>query len=232
MLIGGLQKTTLLDFPGKVATTVFTAGCNFRCHFCHNPELVLPEMVKKAKLITEEKFFEFLQSRRKLLDAVCITGGEPTMHTDLEQFIVKIKELGLLVKLDSNGTSPKTIKKLLEKKLLDYIAMDIKAPWKKYSQVVGTEPDLDSLQESVKIIMNSGIDYEFRSTILPGLHSRADIVAMAKQIKGARAYILQQFRPAPKLVNGEYVSEKKYTLRELDEIRDEIKNWFEVCKVR
>ncbi len=231
-MIGGLQKTTLLDYPGKVAATVFTAGCGFRCHFCHNPELVLPEMVKKAKLIAEEKFFEFLKSRHKLLDAVCITGGEPTLHKDLEEFIIKIKSFGLLVKLDTNGTAPQIIEGLLAKNLLDYLAMDIKAPWGKYHTVVGLNPDLAKLQQSVKIIIESGIDHEFRSTVLPSLHSREDIMTMAEQVIGARAYYLQQFRPTAKLVNGQYVREKKYSVRELEEICQSLSSIFKICKVR
>jgi len=232
MIIGGLQKTTLLDYPGKVASTIFTVGCSFRCHFCHNPELVLPEKFDKKTFWSEEKILDFLESRVKLLDALVITGGEPTMHSGLESFIKKVRELGLLVKLDTNGTKPHIVERLIKKGLIDYIAMDIKAPWKKYEEVVGCSVDLEKIKKSVKIIIGSGIDHEFRSTVLPGLHSASDIIAMARQVKGADAYFLQQFRPAEKLINEAYVNEKKFTLTELEVIRREIKDWFKTSKVR
>jgi len=222
---------TLLDYPDKVAATVFTMGCPFRCHFCHNPELVYPEKFP-AKTLSEDEVLNFFRSRKKLLDAVCITGGEPTMHRDLPEFIAKVKDLGLSVKLDTNGTHPAMLESLLKKGWLDYIAMDIKAPWKKYSDVVGVKIDLEKLQQSVKIIMESGLPHEFRSTVLPRLHSRADIISMARQVRGARAYFLQQFRPVDNLVNDEFVTEKKYLMKDLEDIRREIKDWFKVCRVR
>jgi pyruvate formate lyase activating enzyme len=154
------------------------------------------------------------------------------MHRDLPEFIAKVKDLGLSVKLDTNGTHPAMLESLLKKGWLDYIAMDIKAPWKKYSDVVGVKIDLEKLQQSVKIIMESGLPHEFRSTVLPRLHSRADIISMARQVRGARAYFLQQFRPVDNLVNDEFVTEKKYLMKDLEDIRREIKDWFKVCRVR
>ncbi len=222
---------TLLDYPDKVAATVFTLGCPFRCHYCHNPELVLLND-KQLKILTEEEVFNFLRSRRKLLDALCVTGGEPTLHKELPEFLARVKELGLLVKLDTNGTNPAMLKKLISKNLIDYIAMDIKAPWDKYSEVVGKSVNLEKLQESVKIIIESGLPHEFRSTVLPRLHTAKDILAMAKQVKGGRAYFIQQFRPAEKMVNPEYTEEKKFTLKDLEEIRRTLKEWFEVSGVR
>ena len=197
MLIGGLQKTTLIDYPGKVAATIFTIGCNFRCSFCHNPDIVKGI----ARVIAMDDVLSFLGKRKKLIDAVCITGGEPTVQGGLKSFIKKVKELGFLVKLDTNGSRPEVLEKLLAENLLDYIAMDIKASWDKYPQIICRKVDLDNFKKSVTIILKSGLPHEFRSTVLPALHSREDIVAMAKQVKGADKYFLQQFQSAKKLVN-------------------------------
>lgn len=228
MLIGGLQKTTLVDYPGKIAATIFTIGCNYRCSFCHNPEIVKGI----AKVIPEETIFEFLKSRKDLIDGVCITGGEPTLQNDLLEFIKKIKHLGYAVKLDTNGHKPQVLKKLIGKGLIDYVAMDIKAPWKKYQKVVVRATDLDKVKESVLIIRESGLPYEFRSTVLPALHSEKDIVAMARQIKGADKYFLQQFRPALSLVDPAYLEKMTYTKKQLTEIMQTFKDWFKVCRVR
>lgn len=228
MLIGGLQKTTLVDYPGKIAATIFTIGCNYRCSFCHNPEIVKGI----AKVIPEETIFEFLKSRKDLVDGVCITGGEPTLQPDLMNFIKKIKHLGYAVKLDTNGHRPDVLKKLISRGLIDYIAMDIKAPWKKYSKVVVRETDLEKVKESVLMIREAGLPYEFRSTVLPALHSEKDIVAMARQIKGADKYFLQQFRPAGSLVDPEFLSKVTYTKKQLTEIMQTFKDWFKVCRVR
>ncbi|PIR94249.1 anaerobic ribonucleoside-triphosphate reductase activating protein [Candidatus Falkowbacteria bacterium CG10_big_fil_rev_8_21_14_0_10_39_11] len=231
MLIGGLQQMTLLDYPGQVAATIFTVGCNFRCHFCHNPALVLPEKFGEG-LKTEKDVLDFLRARKKLLDGVCITGGEPTLQKDIVEVCESIKDLGYKIKLDTNGLRPHIIQKLMKKDLIDYIAMDIKAPWNKYEQVVGVKVDLDKLKQSVKIIRESGLPHEFRSTVLPGLHTAEDIIRMAKQVKGADAYYIQRFRSEPELVNQEFVSENKFLLKDLEAIRNEIKDWFKVCKVR
>ena len=228
MLIGGLQKTTLVDYPGKIAATIFTIGCNYRCSFCHNPEIVKGI----AKVIPEETIFEFLKSRKDLVDGVCITGGEPTLQNDLLDFIKRIKHLGYAVKLDTNGHRPQVIKKLIDKGLIDYIAMDIKAPWKQYLKVVTRDSDLEKVKESVLMIKEGRIPYEFRSTVLPALHSENDIVAMARQIKGADKYFLQQFRPAGALVDPEFLSKVTYTKKQLTEIMQTFKDWFKVCRVR
>ncbi|KKQ78499.1 MAG: Anaerobic ribonucleoside-triphosphate reductase activating protein [Parcubacteria group bacterium GW2011_GWC2_38_7] len=228
MLIGGLQKTTLVDYPGKIAATIFTIGCNYRCSFCHNPEIVKGI----AKVIPEESVLDFLKSRKDLLDGVCITGGEPTMQDDLINFIKKIKHLGYSVKLDTNGYRPQILKKLFSKKLLDYVAMDIKAPWKKYSKIVNRTENLDNVKESVLMIRESGVPYEFRSTVLPALHSEKDIVAMARQIKGSDKYFLQQFRPVGTLVDPDFINKVTYTKKQLTEIMQSFKDWFKVCKVR
>ncbi|MBT4723224.1 anaerobic ribonucleoside-triphosphate reductase activating protein [Candidatus Falkowbacteria bacterium] len=228
MKIGGLQRTTLLDFPGKVAATIFTVGCNLNCPFCHNPELVNCS----ADLIDESLFFEFLNERKKLIDGVCITGGEPTLQPDLYEFIKKVKDQNFLVKLDTNGLKPEVIELLIKDDLLDYIAMDIKAPWKKYNQVVDREIDVEKIKRSFELIKESTVEHEFRSTVLPPLHPRSDIIEMAQQIKGAKKYFIQQFMPAEKLVDPKHSQTRPYTKKELDGIIEEIKDWFELCELR
>jgi len=231
MLIGGLQKMTLIDYPGKIAATIFTVGCGFRCHFCHNPELELfPQNPAYQKF--EEKVLNFLRARTKLIDAVCITGGEPTLQKDLIPFIKEVKSLGYSIKLDTNGSGPEVLQKLIELGLVDFFAMDIKAPWSKYELVVGRKVDLAKIQQSAKIITSSGLPHEFRSTVLPELHSSADIIQMARQVKGADSYHLQQFKSAANLVNPEFTNKKTYSKKELEDIRSQIKGWFKVCKVR
>lgn len=228
MLIGGLQKTTLIDYPGKVAATIFTIGCNFRCSFCHNPDIVKGI----ARVIASSDVLDFLKKRQKILDAVCITGGEPTIQNDLPNFIRKVKDLGLLVKLDTNGSRPGVVEDLIKEKLVDYIAMDIKAPWEKYAKVTCRVFDLADFQKSVILIKESGLPHEFRSTVLPALHSKEDILEMARQVKGADKYFLQSFKPEKKLVNPNFSQEKSFTRKELNDVVLEIKDWFNVCKLR
>ena len=162
MLVGGLQKTTLLDYPDKVAATIFTIGCNFRCSFCHNPEIVKGI----ARVTSNNEILKFLKSRKKLLEAVCITGGEPTIHRDLPGFIQKLKSLGFLVKLDTNGTNPTMLKKLMKTGQVDYVAMDIKHRFSKYKDITQIDEDLTIYKDSIEVLINSNIDYEFRTTVI------------------------------------------------------------------
>ncbi len=208
MIIAGLQKLTLIDYPNKVAAVVFTYGCNFSCPFCHNPELVDSSLKDKVEFISQEDFFKFLNSRKGLIEGVCITGGEPTLHHDLAEFISQIKSLGFLVKLDSNGTNPQVLADLLSKKLIDYIAMDIKAPLERYQEVVGRPTDTDKIKRSIELIKSSGIEYEFRSTVVEGLHSYDDLVAMAKLVMGAKRYFFQRFVAGPKLLDENFRTRK------------------------
>ncbi len=226
MKIGGLQKVTLIDYPGKVACTVFLSGCNFRCPFCYSPELVLPEEIKKHPVIREEDFFDFLSEKKGLLDACVICGGEPTIYGDeLIDFCKKIKEMGFFIKLDTNGSNPDLLIKLIP--LIDYVAMDIKAPlnedYKKFSGV----DCLDKIKKSIEIIKKSGIDYEFRTTITD--HSINDIVEIAKYISPAKKYFLQRFVDEKENISGE-----KYFVKDSDLkiIEEKIKNCFEVFKIR
>ncbi len=197
MLIGGIQTLSLLDFPKKVSAIVFTAGCNFRCGFCHNPEFVDPNQIKKLtkNLIPEEKFFKFLKSRKNFLDGVVVSGGEPTIHLDLVSFIEKIKDMGFLVKLDTNGTNPQIIDELFEKKLIDYIAMDIKNIASAYNDICGVSVNFKNIKTSRDLILNSGISHEFRTTVLQNFHDDKKIEEIAKFCQGANRYTLQNFRP-------------------------------------
>jgi len=220
MEIGGLEKSTLIDYPAKVACTVFLIGCNFRCPFCYSSELVLPEKIKSQPRISEKEFFDFLKKRKGLLEGVVICGGEPTQNKDLPDFIKKIKKLGYRVKLDTNGSSPEILAKLIGEKLIDYVAMDIKAPKERYYKATGVKVDIKKIQKSIDILKRGKVDYELRSTILPKLHTKEDIVNMAKWIRNAKVYYLQQFRPE-KTIDPEYEQYKPFSQEELKSIQKE-----------
>ena len=185
MLIKGLQKTTLLDYPEKVASIIFTGGCNFNCDYCYNKDLPSQET------ISEKSVLEFLKKRKHLIEGVVVTGGEPTINDDLPDFIKKVKAIGLLVKLDTNGTNPKMLKQLIDDKLIDYVAMDIKCSKEKYELVAGVLVDVVSVDESVSILKNSGIDYEFRTTCTPDMNEE-DFEKIGKWIEGSKRYFLQR----------------------------------------
>lgn len=192
MQIHGLNKTTLLDYPEHVACTVFCGHCNFRCPFCQNADLVLNPASQPC--ISEEEFWSFLSKRKGMLEGVCITGGEPTLHPDLVDFIARIKAQGLLVKLDTNGYRPEIIKKLMEEKLVDYIAMDLKSSKEGYALSAGLSNfNLSAIETSVDLLMQGNVPYEFRTTVVKELHSRQDFLSIAEWIKGCRAYYLQSY---------------------------------------
>jgi pyruvate formate lyase activating enzyme len=192
MNIQGLQKTTLLDYPGKIAATVFTGGCNFRCPFCHNASLVLND--RNAQDISEEVFFDLLAKRKGLLDGVCISGGEPLLQREIGRFISEIKSLGFLVKLDTNGSFPSKLKELVGDGLIDYVAMDIKNSPTGYARTAGTTEDiLPDVRQSVTFLLAGHVDYEFRTTVVKGFHSKEDFAAIGEWIQGARRYFLQNF---------------------------------------
>lgn len=229
MILGGFQKLTLIDYPGKIATTVFTVGCSFRCPFCHNPELVNLRLAHNEE--SEKKFFDFLKNRQGKLEGVCITGGEPTIQPDIVEFIKKIKKLGFLVKLDSNGTRPDVLKKLLDAKLLDFIAMDIKNQPKNYAKTVGGKSDIKRIRLSAELIMNSKIPYEFRTTVVPGIHTEKDFAEIAKWIKGARAYYLQEYREG-KILDEKLKKKTKGKKINLEKIQKKIEKNFEKMGIR
>jgi len=199
MKIGGFQKFSLIDYPGKISCIIFTQGCNFRCPWCYNPELVYPEFFVTP--LKEEVIFEFLKRRRGKIEAVVITGGEPTIQPDLAEFIEKIKKMNYLVKLDTNGSNPPILKELIKNKLVDYIAMDIKAPPQKYFLLIGKDIDLSLIFESIKVIENSSIEYEFRTTFVPFLLSEDDILKIKKMVKDKGRHRIQRFATGLLMLN-------------------------------
>ena len=215
MIIGGLQKTSLLDFPEKIAAIVFTMGCNFRCGYCHNPELINGE----AKI---EEVFEFLKTRQGKLDGVVITGGEPCLQKDLPEFIKQVKELGFAVKLDTNGSFPEMLEKVLLD--LDYVAMDIKAPLEKYSQIVNVDVDTSKILKSIEVLKNGGVDYEFRTTVVKSQLSFEDFEKIGQLIQGAPRYYLQRFE-ASKILDKSLENEKTYSTEEFERIIDMLKSY-------
>lgn len=197
MKIGGINTLTLLDFPGKVSAIVFTAGCNFRCGYCHNSQFVDPSEIEKISghFIPEEKFFSFLDTRQGLLDGVVVSGGEPTIWPDLPKFMAKIKEKGFLTKLDTNGTSPEMLEELFDKKLIDYVAMDVKMPLDEYNEFVGAKVSGDDLRRSVELVKNSGVDYEFRTTVVDEFHDEGVMKRIFDDIGKVKKFTIQNFRP-------------------------------------
>lgn len=206
MRIAGLQKCSMVDYPGKICAVIFLAGCNMNCSYCHNKSLIAGSVqgcsrMKQANAgndvtdtsLSIEEVMAFLQKRKGLLDAVCITGGEATLHPDLPELAARIKQMGFLVKLDTNGTNPDVVSKLIEKGLLDYVAMDVKAPEHKYTAVCGRSVAMNNIRRSITLLKGCSIDYEFRTTFVPNL-KKDDIREIAKAIQGAKAYYLQQFR--------------------------------------
>ena len=214
MEIGGLQKVTLINYPGLVSATVFVNGCNYRCPFCHNTSIVN----KSYDSLDEEEVFAYLIERKKMLDGVCISGGEPTMQKDLEPFIVKLKNLGFKVKLDTNGYRPDLLENLISKNLLDYIAMDIKNSDDKYSLTSGIKVDINKINESINLVINSGIDYEFRTTVVKEFHTKEDIEKISLKIKDAKAYFIQNFEDSGDIMQNNLHGFNKEELLEFLEI--------------
>jgi pyruvate formate lyase activating enzyme len=229
VIIGGIQKVSLIDYPGKISAIIFTRGCTFRCPYCHNSQLVLPNLFQDP--IPEEEVIDFLQSRRKFLDAVVITGGEPTLQKDLLQFMKRIKDMGYLVKLDSSGIFPDVLERAIKEKLVDYMAMDIKAPFEKYALVVGANPDMKNIRRSVDIIMHSGIDYEFRTTVVKSQLSKGDIAEIARSISGSKRYFLQKFVNSNTL-DQSFGAEETYTDKEFECMSEVIRDYVSSCSVR
>ena len=229
MMIKGFQKLSLIEYPRKLSAIVFVGKCDFRCHFCYNIDLV--KNYKKLPDISEKKILRFLKKRKGLLDAVAITGGEPTLHKELPEFMKKIKELGFLVMLETNGSRPKMIKQLIDKELIDYIAMDIKATLKKYDEVAGVKVDKKKIQESIDIIRNSGVDYEFRTTVIPKYFKKKDALAIGKWLKGSKSYYLQQFRKE-KTLDKTLEKVEPYPPEKLKEFAKIMKHYFKSVKIR
>ncbi len=228
MIIGGLQRVSLIDYPGEISAVLFTVGCNFRCPYCHNPELV----TRKAQKLDIDSLFDFLKKRVGKLSAVSITGGEPTLHYDLVEFIERIRLLGYKkIKLDTNGTNPYMLKKLIDKELITYIAMDIKAPFEKYETVTDSKCDLENIKKSMDIIQSGKVDYEFRTTVVKGLIEKDDIINIAGIIKGAKSYYIQRFIPS-KTLNGKFMEKQTLSHEELEYIKRKISSMFGKFAIR
>jgi len=229
MLIGGFQRFSLIDYPGKICAIVFTQGCNFRCPYCHNPELVNPKLFETP--IPEKEVLSFLANRRGKLDAVEITGGEPTLQPDLRDFMSELKKFDYLVKLDTNGSNPEILSEAIERGIVDYLAMDVKAPLERYHEITDSRVDPAKIEHSIELIMSSGLDYEFRTTVVKSQLGKRDILEIGRLIRGSKRYILQKFVPV-KVLNPKYLDEVTYGDEDLEYFRDAVKGYVVECVVR
>ena len=231
MKIAVLQKTTLLDFPSHIACIVFLAGCNFRCGFCHSPELVLEN--QNSSFINEEGFFDFLEKRKSQLDGVVLCGGEPTLQTDLLNFCSQIKTLGYLIKLDTNGSRPAMLEKLISNRLLDYVALDIKTSKEKYPKAIGVSLKniAEQVEKSAQVLKKNNVDYEFRTTCVPNIVTREDILQISQWVGTAKRYFLQTFRPQKTLDSG-FGRLKPYSDQEMAEFQKIASPFFNFCSIR
>jgi pyruvate formate lyase activating enzyme len=227
--IAGLQKMTLMDYPGKVAAAVFLGGCNFRCGFCHNPEIV--DMKPGQETISEQEFFDFLKSRQGLLEGVCVSGGEPLVNPELPEFLKKIKDLGFSLKLDTNGLNFPLLKEILDLNILDYVAMDIKASLETYPKITKIKADFNNIEQSIKAIMGSGLGYEFRTTVMPRFHNEDEIEKMAQMIKGAKKYYLQNFRNQ-RTLDPSFKEDNCFTEAQLKAFKEIAGKYVEICEIR
>ncbi len=229
MLIKGLQKLSLIEYPGKLSAVIWTGGCNFRCPFCYNTDIVLN--YKKMPTISEKEIIDFMTTRKGLLDGLSITGGEPTLQKDLSEFAKKIKDMEFLFMIETNGSNPKMIKELIDRKLVDYIAMDIKSPLEKYEKVAGIRVNKKNIQKSIDIIRNSDIDYEFRTTVIPIFFKKEDALAIGRWLKGSEHYYLQQFMPE-KTIDKAFKRVKPYSPEKLKKFAELMKPFFKSVSVR
>ena len=226
--IAGIQKMSLLDYPGKICATVFLGGCNLRCPFCHNASLVLPD--REQDELSEDELFDFLTRRIGLLDGVCITGGEPLMSPGVGRLIGRIRELGYSVKLDTNGTYPERLTALLDDGFVNYVAMDIKNSLRKYPETTGVHSfDIGNVIESADILMTNGIAYEFRTTVVRELHTVEDISQIGAWLKGAEKYFLQEFRDSGDLIRSGY---NGYSAEEMETLAETARKYFKFVGVR
>jgi len=228
MIIGGLQKTSLLDYPNILSAIIWTTGCNFRCPFCYNKQLVFG----KTQIIPEKTILLFLEKRKGVLEGLSISGGEPLLQEDIVDFIEKVKELNYLIKIDTNGAFPEKLKELIDKKLVDYISMDVKAPKEKYDQLVGVKTDITKIEQSIEIIKNEAPDYEFKTTAVPSMLNKKDIFEIAKWLGISKQFYLQQFKSDSPLVSSKLNGAIPYTKEKLNEMLQEIKPFFKNCCLR
>lgn len=230
MRISGLQKLTLLDYPGTVACTVFTAGCNMRCPFCHNSSLVLPERMSADEISTAE-LLGFLKKRQGILEGVAISGGEPLLNEDMPELLSDIKALGYKIKLDTNGTNPAMLEKLIAEKLVDRVAMDIKNSPELYPLTVGrADFDIAPVERSKELLMSGAVEYEFRTTVVKGLHTADSLRAAAKWISGAKEYYLQQFKDSGELILPDGLA--AFNDKEMTELKEAVKDFVPAVQLR
>lgn len=228
MNIQGFQKTTLLDYPGHVAATVFFGGCNFCCPFCHNGDLVLSP--NQSAAFTLEEILAYLEKRKKILDGVCITGGEPTLQKDLVPFLERIHGLGLAVKLDTNGYRPDILKDLCRQGLVDYVAMDIKGAPDQYASICGlNQMDFSRIEASVSFLLEGTVDYEFRTTVTREFHKKEDFIAIGSWIAGAKAYYLQGYQDSPQVIRPGFTA---YSAAELTEFKNLLLKYIPRVEIR
>jgi pyruvate formate lyase activating enzyme len=216
MKISGLQKVSLIDYPGRISAVLFTRGCNFRCSYCHNPELVDPD--RYGETLSEAEILAFLDRRRGKLDAVTLSGGEPTLQPDLLSFASQIRKFGYLIKVDTNGSRPDVLEKLIAAGLVDYLAMDIKGPLEKYQDIAKCDISPETIRQSIGIILSSGVEYEFRTTVVKSLFKTGDISRIAALVKTARLFVLQGFVPS-KALDRRLLEEAPFPRDELEQIR-------------
>ena len=228
MKIGGIQKTSVLDYPDKLSAIIWTTGCNFRCPFCYNKQLVFNEV----ETIDEDEILKFLEKRKGELEALSISGGEPLVNDDIFYFVDKVKKLGYLIKIDTNGAFPTRLKNLINRNLVDYISMDVKAPKHKYYQLCGVDVEISKIEESIEILKNDELDYEFKTTIVPGMLKKDDIIEIAKWLKGSKQYYLQQLKSDSPMILSELDGTKPYSKEYLIEILNEIKPFYKNCSLR
>lgn len=230
MKVTGIQKLTLLDYPGVVACTVFTAGCNFRCPFCHNAMLVLPEQIDD-ECLTDDEVFGFLKKRRGVLDGVAVTGGEPLLHADMPEFLARVKELGYKIKLDTNGSNPELLSEIVKNKLVDRVAMDIKNAPEEYARTIGLKSfDIAPVERSKEMLLRGDIDYEFRTTVVKGIHTKESLIGAAKWIEGAKEYYLQQFKDSGNLILPDGLS--AYDEKQMHALADAVRDYVPMVEVR
>ncbi len=231
LVFNGFTKTSLIDYPGLISSIVFVGGCNMRCPYCQNPDLINNQGILPD--IKEQEVIKFLKSRKEFIDALVITGGEPTIHSEILPFIRKVKRMGLKVKLDTNGTNPELLTKLLDNKLLDYIAMDVKASPENYSKAIGgVKLSMSNIRKCIKLIIDSGVNYEFRTTVVPGINSKSDLLRIGKWLKGASKFALQQFRSEFPTLDPSYRHRSTYSLSELERFRKALMKYFKEVEVR
>lgn len=230
MKVTGIQKLTLLDYPGVVACTVFTAGCNFRCPFCHNAMLVLPEQIDD-ECLTDEEVFGFLKKLRGVLDGVAVTGGEPLLHADMPEFLARVKDLGYKIKLDTNGSNPELLSEIVKNKLVDRVAMDIKNAPEEYARTIGLKSfDIAPVERSKEMLLRGDIDYEFRTTVVKGIHTKESLIGAAKWIEGAKEYYLQQFKDSGNLILPDGLS--AYDEKQMHALADAVRDYVPTVEVR